>query len=954
MVASQNSTESPSGSPDTSGRSFVGRTDALAWLDRRLQNGHLVEIVGIPGIGKSRLARRCLACRRREQDEQWIRLDLRPHPGLHDALAELADACNVDTDSVGSTGELASKIGGRLASRGIDGVLLDNAEALSRDAGLIHTLVESAFGVAWLATCRTPLAGVASETLQLGPLPAEQAAELFRLRARDHWMGTGHPSTDDQAVERLVDLLDGHPLAIEAAAGRINALPPDALANRLAGNRSADSPDSGVVPAVERLFEDAWHSLEKSDRRLLADASTFAGPLPFRLVDALAEADQDPGGIGALEQLVRSGWLEPLESDGGERAYRIPEMLKNFVRRQLEADGGARRIIDRHARIVSQEADTLADRLVRTGDRSVADRLRRRVPELITIFDRLAGRAPARAVRALLPLRWLVRLDWLTPPIRRRLDRACDPAILESCSPSTAGLIQSLAAEIRHRAGEPNAAAELATEACRRIDETVEASTAAELHVSASLPLASLDLDSARQQLDSALERLDGLDRPVLEARAYERLGFVDLSNFALVEAREAFQTAHRALRRTDHHLFLPSVLTGLGYVDHRLDRPETARNTFREALDIAVTTDRTPVAAAARFNLGVVLLAGGDKESARKHLDEAADTLSTVGRPTQAAAARLRLGLAELELGDGERGCSSLRDALEIARRADDSHNQALAEALLALVGDDPRPDQLTLPLRDLQFDADPDAAAALLAYATVTFADADRPDQTRLCHRQLLELVSVLSSEDRYLNHVVETTIGACRFALESLDRADLVDEHDGPRIPPDQLADTDNPFARLVGRGFAELLSLEDDEPDSRIIPATDNQTHHLRVHRRGHWFVVDQGDPVDLTSREPLRRILSELVAIATDESRRGASVDDLIEAGWPEAEPTRSSGANRVYYTIRKLREFGLEDVLVTSEQGYRLGDSAKLRISSTPFDELGPRDSPPADPPVHS
>lgn len=941
MAASRQTTEATGAPANSTTDDLIGRTDELTQLDETVGPGDLVQLVGPPGIGKSTLARAFLARQRRQHDDDWLVLDARPAGSIDDAVANLAANCDVDTDAVSSTSELAGRIGTQLESQGVDGVLLDNAEDFAERIGILRTLVEAAFGVAWLATTRQPLEPTADRTLQIGALAPADAATLYRTRAARHWLGTGAFSTDDDAVARLVDQLEGHPLALETAAARINAVPPGDLADRL--HRDGDGASGlGAMPALGELFGDALAGLDPEARRILEVAAVFADTVPHDLLDQLQPPDADGGvSLTHLEQLVRSGWLRPVDRPDGGRAYRLPGLLEGFVRRQLEQEGRLRATTDRHARTLLEHGRHLADRLVAAGDRETVDRLRRRAPELLAIFDREVDREPERAAVALLSLRWLARLGYLQPPIRRRLGRACRSTVLRACSTATAALLEAFAGEVRHRSGQSDSAADLSASACKRLHEDVPGPVAVEVYIGASLPLTGLDLDEARRRLEAADDHARHIDHPVLEARLDERRGFLALNQFELQEARQAFRRAKDTLRQADNRLFLPPVLTGLGYVAHRLDMPEAARNSFREAVRAYADTERPVDAAGARFNLGVALLAAGDLQEAHSQLERAADALAASGRPTQSAAAHLRLGLTELELGYGDRARTHLRDALETAQRAGDRHNLALAEATLALLRDDPRGDQFTIPLRDIHLEAEPDAAAAFLAYAAVRFAADGRPEDARRHWHRLVDLESLLGPDDHYLRHVVTTTAAACRFTLEALQLEEIASQEGANRSPAD-LAHADNPFARLVGRAMAAHVETDVDpgDPESRIIPAQGGQESHLRVHRRGHWFVVDRGDPVDLTSRDPLRRILGEIVDVSQSDDRGGASVEELIEAGWPEAEPTQSSGANRVYYTIRKLRERGLEDILVTGDDGYQFADSTKLRISSVPFDDI--------------
>jgi len=66
---------------------------------------------------------------------------------------------------------------------------------------------------------------VGEETLALAPLPAPDAAVLFVQRAESAKRDFQPTEEDSAAVDPLVKLLEGLPLAIELAAARVRVMP---------------------------------------------------------------------------------------------------------------------------------------------------------------------------------------------------------------------------------------------------------------------------------------------------------------------------------------------------------------------------------------------------------------------------------------------------------------------------------------------------------------------------------------------------------------------------------------------------------------------------------------------------------------------------------------------------------------------------------------------------------
>jgi hypothetical protein len=95
--------------------------------------------------------------------------------------------------------------------------------------------------------------------------------------------------------------------------------------------------------------------------------------------------------------------------------------------------------------------------------------------------------------------------------------------------------------------------------------------------------------------------------------------------------------------------------------------------------------------------------------------------------------------------------------------------------------------------------------------------------------------------------------------------------------------------------------------------------------LFVARDGRYFSVSGRPRVDLSTKGPLRRIFCAIVKAHRDGLRRGLSVHEVFEAGWPGETASPDALAGRVYSAISKLRRMELGDVVIrTDAAGYRL------------------------------
>ncbi|WP_241990126.1 MULTISPECIES: ATP-binding protein [unclassified Streptomyces] len=230
--------------------SFVGREREISLGARLLLQNRLVTLVGVGGVGKTRLARRIA----REACDRFA-------DGTY--CAELADLSHDDdvTDAVaaafgvqlGSGQQPLGELVAALKDRSVL-LLLDNCEhLLHSSAHTAGTLLAQLPSMRILATSRQPLDIGPEQVLQVNPLglpephghhshAADAAAPdprtspavvLFADRAKAASPGFRVTEANQQEVVAVCRKLDGLPLALEIAARRLRTLTPGELLERL-------------------------------------------------------------------------------------------------------------------------------------------------------------------------------------------------------------------------------------------------------------------------------------------------------------------------------------------------------------------------------------------------------------------------------------------------------------------------------------------------------------------------------------------------------------------------------------------------------------------------------------------------------------------------------------------------------------------------------------------------
>ncbi len=269
--------------------SFVGREDELMLVEKALEETRLVTLVGVGGVGKTRLATQIAAeVLPRFPDGAWL-CELAaagdPEAMIQVVAATLGVQPHPNVSLEGSILEyLRAK---RLL------VVLDNCEHLLETAGdLAEGVLRECPGVRILATSREGLAVLGEQVWPLRSLrpPASEsvddvaistAGRLFTERAQAAAPGFGIDAANAVAVAEICRRLDGIPLAIELAAARVTAMSPTEIARLL--DERFRLLTGGRRTAVERhqtlrATVDWSYSLLEPDERLVFERlGVFSG-----------------------------------------------------------------------------------------------------------------------------------------------------------------------------------------------------------------------------------------------------------------------------------------------------------------------------------------------------------------------------------------------------------------------------------------------------------------------------------------------------------------------------------------------------------------------------------------------------------------------------------------------------------------------------------------------------
>jgi predicted ATPase/DNA-binding CsgD family transcriptional regulator len=342
--------------------SFVGRRAQLADIAEVLQTAPLLTLVGMGGVGKTRLATRAArAAGERYAHGPWL-VELASIGDPAGVAAEVARALAIRERPGWST---LDTLRSALRTRQLL-LVLDNCEhVLAACAELVALLLQSCPELCILATSRERL-GVAGERIYHVPplaltntresstrLWTSEAIDLFVDRARAIEPGLELTDRAAATVARICQILEGQPLAIELAAARMTTMGPGEVARRLDaplallthGPRSAPARQQSLRAAIDWSYQ----LLTEAEQTLLRRLALFRGGFSREAAKTVCADSALPAEEvdDLLDRLVAQSVLVSARRQETTR-FSMLEMVRQYCWGRLEEAGEVTRLRERH------------------------------------------------------------------------------------------------------------------------------------------------------------------------------------------------------------------------------------------------------------------------------------------------------------------------------------------------------------------------------------------------------------------------------------------------------------------------------------------------------------------------------------------------------------------------------------------------------------------------------
>lgn len=361
---------------------LIGRGRELAEIDDAARRSRHVSLVGLGGIGKTRLA---IEFARRCAEHTEVRF-VSSAGGSSEPAKTIANDLGFHVATITAEETLTTQL-----RRAAIVLVLDACEGTADEIGrLVDELLRSCPQLRVVTTSRRPLGNDAEVLVHVGPLTAEEAGELLRARL------PRRRSTAESAGDWLSEVarrLDHLPLAIELAASRLGTTSVDALLAQL--SEHATSVSDGHV--LDRVLAGSFQMVSASTHAHLDALAVMVGPFDEELFGAVARCSADDA-RDALHELTECSIVD-VAPPGHGPTYRALDTVQQFAMRRALQSGTLPDLRRRHAEHLA-EFVSAAHRHEFTADAARVDAaLRSRLDHLRSAFEWSVDSAPQTAIR---------------------------------------------------------------------------------------------------------------------------------------------------------------------------------------------------------------------------------------------------------------------------------------------------------------------------------------------------------------------------------------------------------------------------------------------------------------------------------------------------------------------------------------------------------------------------
>ncbi|MFO1303985.1 MAG: winged helix-turn-helix domain-containing protein [Burkholderiales bacterium] len=369
--------------------SFLGRSAEVSECANLLDQTRLLTLVGVGGIGKTRLAIEVAALVSGQFADGVTFVDLAPLEDPRSTIGAIASALGVSDVTMPLIDAVQSRLAGRTHL-----LVLDNCEhLLSACAAIAAQILRTCAGPGVLATSREPLHVAGERVFQVPTLevphcdasPAalrdSPAAALFVDRATAVDSGFEVTPGNVADIAAICRSLEGIPLALELAASRVRAMPLKVISGHLHEQFRLLAGGDRALPRQHTLratLDWSYRLLAEPERSLFRRLSVFAGGFELDAAEVVGIGN-DVGAKDVVYLLADLVDKSLIAFEPRANRYRMLEPVRQYALERLVEAGEENDARDAHLRFhvdwaAAAGTEIRTPRQVRIMARAVAER----------------------------------------------------------------------------------------------------------------------------------------------------------------------------------------------------------------------------------------------------------------------------------------------------------------------------------------------------------------------------------------------------------------------------------------------------------------------------------------------------------------------------------------------------------------------------------------------------
>ncbi len=315
---------------------LIGRNEDREKISMEINQGRrMISLVGTAGVGKTRLAVEVLE-------------DLYS-PGVRSLFCDLTEA----KDELEVARVIGDALEVRLNDRNLIGgllqeiknqptlLLLDNAERVADIvARIAQTWLQNTENLYIVVTSRLRINIPEEFCIVLNPLSTLESLELLLRKGQLVKPSFNITPENRERAARVVQNLDGLPLAIELAAARLSMLTLEQIEEHLDERFSLLRSRGKEVPALQAALDWSWELLDPWSKSVLAQASIFHGGFSLSASKSVIQVlgwTEAPAMIDILEDLNEASLLLKEQGKYSIR-YRMLESISAYANQKLKTE----------------------------------------------------------------------------------------------------------------------------------------------------------------------------------------------------------------------------------------------------------------------------------------------------------------------------------------------------------------------------------------------------------------------------------------------------------------------------------------------------------------------------------------------------------------------------------------------------------------------------------------